>query len=293
MQTEGEGLVGPKLALFVSVAPLKTLDDVIRSVRRPAKILRTLEATSYWDEEDSQQFLRIQPDVELALLALRSIKFEETYTATILPKVRAQAKALLAELRAYDVLPEQERLLGRKLEPEINVLVVAFNRPYGIKIVGQRFITHFEWASEITLRNAVHEMFHPPFDPDSERLRGALAALENDPWMQRVVQNHDPAFGYNSFVGLLDEDSTRALDQIVSERLGIARPIGERVRKDDGGMHVLSAALYHAMKESGFDTRGGTYEEWLLNAANTGLLSPAEVRRRVREVAGSEAVSRW
>lgn len=293
VRAEGKGLVGPWLALFLSVAPMESLEDVIRSVHSPAENLRKLEATSYWDEGASAEFMRVQPDLERVLRALDTLEFERHYRSHVLPKIRVRTAALVEALSPHDVIPEQERLLGRTLKPAIEVFVVAFNRPYGIRIVGQRFITHVDWSSEITLRNAVHEMFHPPFDPDNESLRRAFAALENDPWMRNVVENHDPAFGYNSFIGLLDEDSTRALDQIVSERLGVARHMGERVRSDDDGMHVLSAALYHAMKETGFAKTGGSYQRWLIDAAKNGLLSPEAVRRRVAEVAGPEAVERW
>ena len=111
--------------------------------------------------------------------------------------------------------------------------------------------------------------------------------------MASIVEDHDPQYGYQRFVSVIDEDSTQALDQIVADRLGFARDPGERWRHSDGGMHMLAAALYHAMQETGFADSGGKYEDWLKNGLRSGLLSPAEVKRRAALVVGQEAVDAW
>lgn len=101
--------------------------------------------------------------------------------------------------------------------------------------------------------------------------------------------------GYRTLIddGLLQEDSTKALDQIVSERLGFARDPRKRFAEHDDGIHMLAAAFYHAMMDDGFAETGGVYGEWLKTAFQRGLLTPEEVRRRAAEVAGQEAVDRW
>jgi hypothetical protein len=174
------------------------------------------------------------------------------------------------------------------------VIVLYFNKPYGIRITGQRFMTGYAYPAEIQLRTATHELFHPPFDEDDWRLTTRLERLRNDPWMRSIVEDHDPQFAYNTFEGVVNEDSTEALDQIVSERMGFApMPPGRRWSTHDGGMHMLAAALYHAMKEDGFDRRGGSYHDWLISALDRGMLTPDEVRRRARAIVGAEAVNRW
>jgi hypothetical protein len=111
--------------------------------------------------------------------------------------------------------------------------------------------------------------------------------------MQSIVNDHDPAFGYNSFEGVLNEDSTSALDQIVSERLGFARDPAERWQTVDDGMHMLAAALYQLMQEDGFAERGGNYPMWLESTIERGLLVPSEVKRRAAIVVGEAAVAKW
>lgn len=288
------GLVGPQLALIFSAAPINTLADVAASARDPEGRLRPAFAASlYWSAEQWPGLVARMPDVLTALSELERNGFHERWLREWKPAIDAAVETDARELRRYDVIPQQQRLLGRPLHPAIDVLVVHFSEPYGIKIMGQRFITHHTYPHTLVFQNAAHEMFHPPFDPNDWTLMTRLTTLERDAWVQNIVTGHDPSFGYNSFEGLFDEDSTQALDQIVTERLGTARPPAGRWREADGGMHMMAAALYDAMKEDGFDRRGGVYSEWLKSALDRGLLTPSEVRRRAARVVGAAVVARW
>jgi hypothetical protein len=173
------------------------------------------------------------------------------------------------------------------------MILVRFAQPYGIRVSGQRFVAYYGYEPVRQLRVSAHEMFHPPFDPNDDGLLSRLEALRADPWMRSIVENHDPVYGYNSFESIVNEDSAQALDQIVSERLGFGRDPAERWAQEDGGMHLLAAALYQAMKEDGFDARGGTYRDWLVGVLDRGMLSASEVRRRATIVVGDAAVQRW
>lgn len=210
-----------------------------------------------------------------------------------LPDIDTAIASNLAAVSPYDLVPEQERLLGRDLDPQIDIIIVRYARPYGIRILGQRFVAYYGWDAEVQLQVATDEIFHPPYDPNDVELTDLLAELEADPWVTSIVDDHDPQYGYNSFEGVVDEGSTQALDQVVSERLGFADDPGERWRESDGGMHRLAAALYHAMREEGFADNGGNYAEWFKNSLRSGLLTPTEVRRRAALVAGRDAVDAW
>ncbi len=281
------------LALFFSAGPMKTLDDVVAQVAHPESQLERLEKDPNWAPEDTRRFRRLQNPLLTVLRAFVDLKLPALYKKWQAGAVARKVSALKTYLSDFDIIPLQEKLLGRKLDRTIEVLVLAYNDPYGIRITGQRFITHHGYSNELVLRNAVHEMFHPPFVRDNARLWTALTPLEKDPWMRSVVEDHDPAYGYRTFRGIVNEDSTRALDQLVSEQLGIARDMGRRVQHDDGGMHVLSAALYSLLKASGFASSGGRYEAWLIDAAERGMLSPENVKRHAAYVAGVQAVERW
>jgi hypothetical protein len=294
LRIEQERLTGPFLAFLFSAGNVSTLDDVLASAMDPDTHLKPgLQTSGNWDEDRYAQVLELMPDIILALEGLQGIGFEDWYANSIMPNVQAGVERNLAAVSPYDIIPEQARLLGRELDPRIEILIVRFNQPYGIRIIGQRFVSYYGWDAQIQLRVAAHEIFHPPFDLQDESLRARSADWAADPWFQSIVENHNPGFGYNSLGGLANEDSTQALDQIVAERLGFARDPAERWSAADDGMHMLAAALYHAMKEDGFDQTGGTYADWLASALDRGMLTPDEVRRRATQVVGPAQVQYW
>ena len=287
-------LTGPSLAYLFSAGPIATLDDVIESAANPvARLKPGLVSSPTWDAKEFESALGIMPTVHAALLALRDTGFVEQYSQESLPAIDAAVVSNFAAVNHYDLIPEQERLLGRDLAPQIDIVIVRYAKPYGMRILGQRFVAYYGWDAEIQLRVAAHEIFHPPYDPNDVELADLLSNLESDPWLISIVDDHDPHYGYNSFEGVVDEGSTQALDQIVSERLGFAKDPGERWRESDGGMHMLAAALYHAMRETGFADGGGNYAEWFKNALRSGILSPSEVKRRAALMVGRDAVEAW
>ncbi len=287
-------LTGPTLAYMFSAGPTATLDDVIQSALDPVGRLRPgLETSPHWNEDEFNAALRSMPVIHTALTALRDTGFVERYERESLPDIVAAIESDYAPVMTFDVIPEQSRLLGRDLDPEIHIIVARYARPYGMRLLGQRFVAYYGWDADIQLRVAAHEIIHPPYDPDDAELQDLLSDLEADPWFISIVEDHDPQYGYNSFMGVVNEGSTQALDQIVSDRLGFSRDPGERWRTSDGGMHLLAAALYHAMLESGFADEGGKYADWLKDGLRSGMLSPSEIRRRAALVAGDEAVEAW
>jgi hypothetical protein len=287
-------LTGPSLAHLFSAGPIATIDDVIASAADPVGRLRPgHEASPGWNEKEFENATRAMPMIHTALIALRDMGYTEWYAREHKEAIDASIAANLAAVSNYDVIPEQEKLLGRTLDPEIEIVVVAFSQPYGIRILGQRFVAYYGYEGKIQLHIAAHEIFHPPYNRDDPELLELLAPLEADPWMTSIVEDHDPQYGYNRFSGIIDEDSTEALDQIVAERLGFAKEARERWRAADGGMHMFAAALYHAMQEDGFAETGGIYEDWLKSALQRDLLSPENVRRRAAEVVGQDMVDAW
>ena len=291
----GQGaLTGPTLANQMSAGPTDTLADLIAAAEDPDRLLRPgLEAASDWDEADYREMVLYLPHVAAAARALGAAGYVQWRTQTFGAAIDEGVAHVRAAVEERDVIGENQRFLARPLDPTIEIVVLAFCKPYGIRIKGQRFISHYSWDAGVQLRTAGHEIFHPPYDENDWRLWARLERLRADPWMNSIVVNHDPRFGYNSFEGVVNEDSTQALDQIVAERLGVSNPPHRRWRQSDGGMHMLAAALYHAMKQDGYDRAGGDYTQWLSSALDRGLLTPSEVRRRAALVVDAETVDQW
>ena len=287
-------LLGPGLCTLMSGAWLDTLDAVIAALdAAETAILPPYKASAYWDQKDWDQFMARRPRIRLVLAGLREAGFVELRRKAMGPTAETRLPALRQKLAGYDVIAEQERLLGRPLDASLEIVLLWFNKPHGIRIQGQRFITGIVWPDEIVLRNAAHEVLHPPFPMDGPAAKAALAVLEQDALLKKIVAEHDPSFGYNSLEGLLNEDMVEALEQIVSERLGFAVEPNLRWEKADDGMHVLAAGLYGLLKADGYDRTGGNLEAWTIAAVKGGKLAPASLHAKAAEVTRRPVDALW
>jgi hypothetical protein len=291
IKDDGGGIVSAFLTLVLSGGPDSTLSAVLASAQNPAALEAALRASPYWSQESWDRFVAARPALVRALEAMHHAGFEELWAKHV---ARGAADGLHEELERYDVLGEEERLLGHELQGgRIEVVLLWYSRPHGIRIQAARFLTNIGYPPAIVLRNAVHEPMHPPFDAAHLAVRAALDSLAANPLVAKIVAGHDPSFGYNTVAGYVEEDCVQALEQVVSERLGVAAPAAERWRSADDGMHLLAAALYDLMKESGFAGRGGVFEDWFTKAVAEGRLRRAEIERHARAVVGDPAVARW
>ena len=90
-----------------------------------------------------------------------------------------------------------------------------------------------------------------------------------------MVEGHDPRWGYTTLNGILNEDLCQALDQLISEALGVGRNPADRWRKSDDGIHMLHpAAFYGYFRDDHWLERGGNLETWLSRGRVLGTPSP-------------------
>lgn len=287
-------LLGPNLCTLMSGAPDAAIADLLAALAEPETRLRpNFEKSPYWDAGEWTVFLTMCVDLTAIFADMRDAGFG-AFRNRYLAGRMSKPSALRAKLTATDTIAEQERLLGRKFaDPSLEIVLLCFSQPHGIKIQGQRFLTHIDYPDRIVLRNADHEMLHPPFPMDGALSLALQAALKADPLIARIVAEHDPSFGYNSFDGVLDEDTVQALEQIVNERLGVAEPAAQRWTESDGGMHVLAAGLYGLLKADGYDKTGGNIERWMGDALKNGGLAPASLHAAAARVLGRPVDKLW
>ncbi|QOC23261.1 hypothetical protein IC757_03670 [Wenzhouxiangella sp. AB-CW3] len=295
IRQDSGALTGPALCLFFSGYPTASIDDLLTSARQmEARIMSPLKESPFWGGEDSRELIeRTVPPVKVILEQLQQAGYAEWYQDQFGDQLQQAVEKFDDALSGYDIIPIQQHLLGQPLDPHLRVDILKFSWPHGIRVLGQRFISHPEYDIEITLHVARHELFHPPFDFEDQHYWQALAELEKSELIQSILEHSNPAYGYNSFEALVNEGSAQALDHLVAEKMDMAHDPGERWRESDGGMHLLAAALYHAMKEDEYHLRGGDYGKWLLSAVERGLINGDAVRERAIEVVGREAVESW
>jgi hypothetical protein len=158
------------------------------------------------------------------------------------------------------------------------VYLLYYSQPHGIKITGTRFLTHYSYPFRIVLRNAIHEMMHPPYDLAHDAgLRASLQSLRNDTFLMDKVEHHNRSFGYNSLEGLEEEDCVQALEQILSEPLGMGGDPHRYWKEQDDGIHVLAVALYSLMKQEHFPGGPETFPAFLNRMIQSGALSNGRI----------------
>lgn len=281
IKDEHQGIISALLTLYFSATEDETLDAMIKTLENSETMRNNLKQTPYYSEESWQVYESVREDLKIIFLFFKDIQLESYWEQNVLPKVKEKIASIEKELPKYNVIKEQESLLGFALPSnKITVYMLYYSQPHGIKITGMRFLTDAAWPFEIVLRNSVHEMMHPPYDlPNDDELQNTLSLLREDEFLMDKVLNHNPAFGYNSFEGYIEEDCVQALEQIINEKLKIEREAHQRWKESDGGMHVFAVTLYNVMREENYNQKGELFRDFLVRMIRTEKLAPGTIKK--------------
>ena len=268
------------LTLYFSAVEHHTLDDLLAILAESGPMQAALRKTSYYSDSGWHLYESVRPDLKTYLLWLKEIQFESYWQQQVRPRLERKLVEIQAELPRYNIVPRIERALGSPLPSDrITVFLLQYSQPHGIRITGTRFLTDVAWPFRIVLRNAVHEMMHPPYDLAADAdLRAALDRLRKDSFLMDRVRNHNSAFGYNSFEGFVEEDCVQALEQALNDGLGIAQDPRQRWKASDDGMHVLAVALYSLMQQENFASGRESLRAFLIRMARSGRLAPGRIQ---------------
>jgi hypothetical protein len=281
LKDENKVVIPAFLSLHFSATDDRTLDEMLLTLDKPEALKSNLRQTVYFTEGGWRLFLSVRGELRTILASFREMGFADYWARHVLPRLAREAAALERRLAEYDVAGEVEAHLGFALPSDrITVYLLHFARPHGIRVTGSRFIADVSYPFPEVLRNAVHEMLHPPFDASRDReLRAALKALEGDAFLMGIIRHHNPSFGYNSFDSFIEEDCVRALEQVIGERLKIGRDARRRWKEEDDGIHVFAAVVYGMMKRENYDGSREPFRDFLLRMLKTGKLSPGKIRQ--------------
>jgi hypothetical protein len=281
VKDENKTIISAFLCLYFSAVNDETLDDLLNTLQDSSRMKSNLKQTPYFSQEGWQLYESIQEDLKSIFVFLKDIDFVSYWKEKILPEVEKRIQQIEKDLPRYNIIPEVEKCLGFKLPSNrTTVFMLYYSQPHGIKITGTRYLTDVAWPFEIVMRNAVHEMMHPPYDlKNDHELKETTFMLKKDEFLMDKVLNHNPAYGYNSFEGFIEEDCVQALDQIISEKLDIAQDPRKRWKESDEGMHVFAVALYKTMKEENFCQHGEKFRDFLVRMIKKGSLSPGKIEK--------------
>jgi hypothetical protein len=282
LKDEGGGIVSATLTLYYSTVEDETLPEMIRTAHDSSAMEAALRKTPYWSEDGWKSYEKARPALEAALRALDRVGFTAYWMQTAKPGVEKRIAELAPELPPYNIVPAIENLLGFALPSQtVTVYLLSYSEPHGIRITGLRFLTHVSYPFRIVLHNAIHEPMHPPYNASDPAVRKAIDLLGSDPLIADKVQHHDRSFGYNTASGYIEEDSVQALEQIVSEQFGVGRNACNYWRQQDGGMHVLAAAIYVDYKEA-LAQQPEPYSRWFADAVTDGQLRGSRLQDTVK-----------
>lgn len=275
IKDEKKNIVSALLALYFSATNDRTLDDMLATIENSRNMKSNLQKTTYYSDSGWQLYESVREDLRTALLFLKAINFDSYWTQNILPRVESKIADIKKDLPKYNVINEVEKLLGARLPSnELTVYILNYSQPHGIRVTGLRFLTDAAYPFRIVLRNAVHEPMHPPYNLAHDvELKAALDRLRTDTFLIDKVTRHDPAFGYNSFEGFIEEDSVQALEQIINEKFGVEVEARKRWKENDDGMHVFAVALYSLMREEDFGSGSEPFRDFLIRMIRSGKLA--------------------
>jgi hypothetical protein len=270
------------MCLYYSAVPDSTLDQLIETTRDLSVLKQNFSKTVYFNENDWAMFEMLQEDVRTCFMFLKEAGFEAYWKENNLPKIEQRIDDLQAGLSTnnYNLISVQERLLGFPLQDNtIEVNMIYYARPHGMKITGTEFITDVAYDFNTVVHTAGHEMMHPPYDiAANTTLQQSLESLKSDTFLMDKVLNHDPKFGYNDFEGYIEENCVRALDQMVSEDIGLSAGPKDRWKNSDGGMHVFANALYQVMKEESFNSNEELFSDFLIRMISEGKFEQGSIK---------------
>lgn len=129
IRVEDKGLVGPTLTLYFSAGATSTFKDLQATIDNPQSIQSAFAASPYWNEDGWTLFLEALPLVQTIMQELSRIGFEDKWNREVLPQIELRRSVFEQAVTPYDIIPEQERLLGRRLDPTVEIIVLNYNRP--------------------------------------------------------------------------------------------------------------------------------------------------------------------
>lgn len=285
VKDENGNVLSAWLCLYFSAVNDETLSDLILTANDLSLLNSNFEKSPYHSDKSRKMFESIIPDLKIVFKWLEKIEFENYWRENIKSIVDDSLSVISKDLYKYDVIEITEQHLGHKLSSDtIVVYLLFYSQPHGIKITGTRFLTDVAWPFEILMRTASHEMMHPPFDLKKDTiLLEKINLLKNEKFFMDKVLNHNPSFGYNSLEGFVEEDCVQALDQIINEKLGIAKDPKVRWKDSDDGMHVLAIALYKIMKDESYNSKNYVFRDFFIENIDNGKLLNGNIEKVYNE----------
>lgn len=278
IRKEKQIIIGSALAYAFSQTKDETLDDMINTLSG--------NGTDIWEQyytadEDKPFFDKINEGLIGIFNFLEEIDFEKYWETNMLPGIEKRIDEINAmNPSEYDILPEVEKCTGISLNSDtITIYLLYFAQPHGIRIKGTNLLSDISYSFDTIIGTAVHEMLHPPFNPEDAQFKAARSKLEEDEFIKSAMDRQDKTHGYETYEAYFEENCVDALEVLLREKYDI---LGEDARSyfrnHDGGIDALGMALYQLMKQEDFINQDETYQDFIIRNINSGELAPGKIK---------------
>ncbi len=240
-------MLGPSLCLYVSAVPDFESARVIDLLSDAERIRGCYSGYSYYQEGDWPTAREIISLCWPVIEEVEASGFGDYWQQHHLPHILQCREGLQPFVDRFHLDGEIDAMLGSGQAPdEITLYLGGLASPHGMKLCGPRFVSDASYPNEITVNTAIHEMFHPPYNP--ERLRGELEALALDPLLQQSFAGQNPKMRYGTIEGFIEENVVDAMMASISHKLGLMDDAPRFFDQHDEGSHKFSVILLDAFQ---------------------------------------------
>ena len=184
---------------------------------------------------------------------LEALGFGAYWEAERAPAIEASAADLQRTLDAveFDLARAVADLLGPSVTHRpadaITLILCSFVAPHGVKVCGPVFLADIRYPHPNTVRQALHELFHPPYREDE--VAAELAALSADPLVQSSFDAQDPVYRYGTLSGWIEDNVVEAMAHLFAREAGFADdPVARSHIEPIKGDYKLGAVLLAYMQ---------------------------------------------
>ena len=133
MKDEGQQIISALLCLYFSATDDQSLADLLRTVEESsAMLLRPSNKAPTTMKRSGGCTRRSARSSQPFSCSCGDIGFDHSWRTTILPRITERISSLKSELAQFNIVVEDEALLGRALPSnEITIYVLHYARPHG------------------------------------------------------------------------------------------------------------------------------------------------------------------
>ena len=203
---------------------------------------------SYYDSQEWDEKKEIFNLLVEVLKDIEQTDFREEWLRQRLPRINSKKHEIMEFANNFHINDEIENLLGiKKNNNDIILYLCSLAYPHGIKICGSKFISDIRYSKQFTLRIAIHELFHPPYN--TKNIEYELQCLAKDNLIEKAFKSQLPNFAYSNIIGFIEENVVEAMELFISKKIGLVHDELMYLKKHDNGSHVFSFILLKYFRE--------------------------------------------